>query len=327
VVEDIKVGSSEQRFSMFVSESFDPYCNLAYENFLAQNLKTGESCLFFWTNESSIFMGKFQNPWAECGVTSFVEEGGKLLRRPTGGGCVYHDKGCLNFSFLHSERDFRKDFNNSIILEGLKSLGINASANPRGDLVHSGKKFSGNAFRRAKNYSIHHGTLLINTDLNKLNATLCTQLGPITTKALPSIRSKVLNLSELVHGLKVEDVVNSIWKALKDFRLVNESLVLVKPELILAKNQLLMDLHQKFCSWDWIYGQTPKFNYQVGGHKVFVEKGLVSQFELMESLAEECLIKGDLARYLGMPFDSFINETSDFRSSSNHLDPKHLPDQ
>jgi len=166
---------------------------------------------------------------------------------------------------------------------------------------------------------------LINTDLDKLNQTLCTQLGPITTKALPSIRSKVLNLSEIVKDLKIEDVVNSIWMVLKSFRLVSEPLALVKPELIIAKNQSLMDLHQKFYSWDWIYGQTPKFSYQVGTHMVFVEKGLVSQIELIDSLAEQCLMTDDLGRFLGMPFDFFLNEISDYHNSSSHLHPKHLP--
>lgn len=104
----------------------------------------------------------------ECRTELLESEGGKLARRSTGGGAVYHDSGNLNFSFIlpRSSQDFL--IQAGIITKAVGKSGINAYVNGRNDIVTDQGKFSGNAFTYRKNRALHHGTVLVDVDREKL---------------------------------------------------------------------------------------------------------------------------------------------------------------
>ena len=58
-------------------------------------------------------------------------------------------------------------------------------------------KFSGSAFKQKKDRSFHHGTLLINANIEKLNDYLFAKDKRIEAKGIKSVRSNVENLSNL----------------------------------------------------------------------------------------------------------------------------------
>ena len=98
------------------------YTNLAFENAIAEsiNSKPDLSVLLMWISEPCIVYGRHQNPWLECDVKHSGEEGVEAVRRYSGGGCVYHDHGNLNISFLTNRLKFDRKTNLSIIKEGLE---------------------------------------------------------------------------------------------------------------------------------------------------------------------------------------------------------------
>jgi lipoate-protein ligase A len=129
------------------------------------------------------------------------ESGIKIVRRITGGGAVYHDLGNVNYTFISSRRaeggiDFA--YFTEPIIEALASMGVAAELSGRNDLLAEGKKFSGNAQHSSGTRTLHHGTLLYNSDLSVLSSVLNVDEEKIRSKGIKSTRSRVINLSELV---------------------------------------------------------------------------------------------------------------------------------
>ena len=97
-------------------ESTDPFFNLAVEELLLKNSK--EEYLILGINRPSVIIGKHQS-WQTGRQTKFVVENNiPVIRRISGGGTVFHDKGNLNFSFIRQSEagrqvDFRKYTNQS----------------------------------------------------------------------------------------------------------------------------------------------------------------------------------------------------------------------
>jgi lipoate-protein ligase A len=102
----------------------------------------------------------------------------RVYTRTTGGGSVYFDPGNLNWSFyLRRTEGFvgaRKLFRAcaAVIVESLRTLGIDATFALPNRLDVAGRKISGMASRASLGAVLIHGTLLVSTDLDRLNA-LC----------------------------------------------------------------------------------------------------------------------------------------------------------
>ena len=131
---------------IYNAQGTDPHENLAAEKVLMDALAPGEAMLYLWQNLNTVVIGKNQNAWLECRTSLLDEEGGKLARRLSGGGAVYHDLGNLNFTFLMCKEDYNLDKQVAVIQKACALAGIHAEKSGRNDLLADGRKFSGNAF-------------------------------------------------------------------------------------------------------------------------------------------------------------------------------------
>lgn len=151
-------------------KNYDPRINLAIEEYALKHLDINETYLLFYINEPSIIIGKNQNTIEEINTKYVEDQQIHVVRRLSGGGAVYHDKGNLNFSFItkddgNSFHNFKK-FTEPVV-EALKKLGVNAELSGRNDLMAEGRKISGNAQFSTKGRMFSHGTLLFDSEIEK----------------------------------------------------------------------------------------------------------------------------------------------------------------
>lgn len=241
--------------SIITSSTFDPWYNLALEEFLLKHVRENEIILYLWQNDNTVVVGKNQNCWKECKCDELEKNGGKLARRLSGGGAVYHDLGNLNFTFIMDKKLYDLEKQLKVIIEALKNVDIEAEFSGRNDITVNGKKFSGNAFYNTKNTVLHHGTLLINSDLSKLAGYLQVSKEKIQSKGVESVQSRVINLKEINGSITLEQVINNLNSTfIKLYGGKGEA-----TDINLFEEEI-NSLYNKYSSWQWRYGESPSFD-------------------------------------------------------------------
>ncbi len=243
---------------IYLTSSKDPAVNLAIETHLIQNAKYNDIILLLWQNENTIVIGRNQNPYQECNLEEIRINNVSLVRRCSGGGAVYHDLGNLNFSFITGEENYDVNKQLQVIIECLKPFGLNAKYSGRNDIVIDGKKFSGNAFYSENDINCHHGTLLLDVDVQKMMRYLSVSAIKIDSKAIASVKSRVVNLSELNPDISIETIKKSLYNS---FELVYGTVESIE-ELNISMD-IIKDEVTKNRSWDWIYSQSPSYSITI----------------------------------------------------------------
>ena len=244
------------RLSIYESDGVDPHRNLAIEQHLHESVEGGCCLLYLWQNAHTVVIGRNQNAWAECRTSLLLKEGGRLARRLSGGGAVYHDLGNLNFTFLMREADYDLDRQLNVIQTACALLGIETERSGRNDVLASGRKFSGNAFYRHEGRAYHHGTLLVDTDTARMGRYLSPSKAKLEAKGVPSVRARVVNLSELNPAITVD--------ALKDALRTAFSTVYGLPAEPFAgiDEARVQKLAAHYASDAWLYGQKLPFTFR-----------------------------------------------------------------
>ena len=245
-----------KKTQVIVSNQHDPYLNLAVETWLTDHQDRGMVTMYLWKNEQTVVIGLNQNPFAECDVKRLNEEGGHLMRRRTGGGAVYHDLGNLNFSFIADKSDYDVRKQQSVIQEALKPFGLEAEISGRNDLTCQGRKFSGNAFFNGPDNNLHHGTILIKTDGEKMQRYLTVNQAKLQKHGVKSVASRVVNLSELA-DITSENIVEPLIQSF-------EKVYGMKAEHLHFESIALLDEIQntvrRISSHDYLYGKWEHFH-------------------------------------------------------------------
>ncbi len=242
---------------LWIGTGCDPQENLAVEQALLEATDAGCCTLYLWQNQNTVVIGKNQNAWKECRTALLEQEGGKLARRLSGGGAVYHDLGNLNFTFLLPTEDFDLSRQFSVLQRALLRLGIPAELSGRNDLTADGQKFSGNAFYHHAGRSYHHGTLLVSADLDRMSRYLRPSAAKLKAKGVDSVRSRVTNLCALRETLTVAKLQTALIDAFTEVYGSVPTFAAPDPEAVAR-------LTARNRSWEWNYGAQLPFDFSCG---------------------------------------------------------------
>ncbi|KAJ1923281.1 hypothetical protein IWQ60_005971 [Tieghemiomyces parasiticus] len=200
-----------------------------------------------------------------------------LVRRQSGGGTVYHDRGNSLYTVFMPRKDFTRRASAALVTRSLHMLDIPASVNERNDIVIGSCKISGSAYKIIGKNAYHHGTMLISSNLNELADCLRSPRTNIESKGVDSVRSPVTKLVD--YSLTVDH--DAFCTAVTDefYRTYNPEAEQRRPIVIDATtalaNRHIVEYRDKLKSWEWIFGQTPEFTNTVRCEQPWLKASLV----------------------------------------------------
>ena len=293
---------------IYHAQGFDPHENLAAEKVLMDALQPGEAMLYLWQNLNTVVIGKNQNAWLECRTSLLSDEGGKLARRLSGGGAVFHDLGNLNFTFLMCKEDYDLDKQVNVIQRACALAGIRAEKSGRNDLLAEGRKFSGNAFYQDKVHAYHHGTLMVDVDKEKLGRYLSPPQAKLQAKGVASVRSRVVNLKELSPDLTIAGMRANMAQAFQEvYGMTAEPFTLTE-----AMEEDIRKLKERYSSWDYLYGAPlaftfsceEKFQWGYVGLQLDAKGGIINDVDINTDAMDWTLAEAIAKALKGCRFDT-----------------------
>ena len=282
------------RYTPCVLPGLDPLDHLAAENVMLETLDAEQALLVFYINGPSVIIGRNQNPWREVAPGAPAP----FFRRASGGGAVYHDEGNLNWAFIVPRHRHDQDAELEALARGISACGVDVEPGARGGIYcglssgYGGRKVSGTARRFSPRSVLHHGTVLVSSDMRHLRASL----GGIETlddHSIASVPASPVNLADIVPGLTVQRVMETM----------SMSITGARPSALppgLIDGSRLEQEKLKLSSHDWLYGATPPFTVEVesGGKQVTMDV----RAGMLERVEASGLPASALEGYIGRAF-------------------------
>lgn len=304
---------------------------------LASNKQASEPILLLWQNAPTVVVGGRQNTLEEINLAFIEARKINVVRRTTGGGAVYHDLGNLNYSFVVPDatalrrrqpnvlpsNDLSAPTQKSFVtlsdsfrllsqpvVDVLRSWNLPAELSGRNDITVDGRKISGSAQARKNGRTLHHGTLLFDSNLDDVAAALRVDPEKFRSKAVSSVRSRVANVVDFLPESQRAGVIERFKTDL--LARLSESQHITTRELNeseLAQIQKLRD--EKYATWDWNFGASPRFQFR--SSRRFDWGKFELAFDVVRGRIERAQIFGDffafddlsplLTRLIGTPFE------------------------
>jgi lipoate-protein ligase A len=272
------------------SQSGDSYFNVALEEYLLKSYS--EDFFIIAVNDPTIIIGVNQNTYDEINALYVKQNSVKVVRRLSGGGAVFQDRGNLVFSSIHSDDDSALiDFSKvSAIISGFlkEKLNLDTSFSGRNDIVLDNRKVSGQARHKFENKILHHGTILLSSNKKCLTDALKFNPERYADRALRSNHERVTNINEhlpeTVTMEKFRDLfINYVRSCFPEAKMLELSHDDIDNINALVK--------EKYSTWEWNYGNKPDYNFS---NSVYSKNGNVDLYlNLEEDIITGIRVFGD----------------------------------
>jgi lipoate-protein ligase A len=274
----------------------NPYFNLAAEEYLLKELDCSENdYAYIYINNPAVVVGRNQNIYEEVDLKYCKSENIDICRRISGGGTVYHDLGNINIAFFSSSQMNKVNsysYFMQYLFEFLKLKGLDPYLNERNSIYIGDKKIGGNAQFTNKNNILSHCTLLFKSDLEKLEKSIGSPFNKIESKASKSVRSSVINISELINVNSINKFINELsifFQGNNRYRVVklNEQSIKIINDIYISK----------FESFNWIYARSPRCKITHNDGIFEIENGIITSSTITKFENLPFLPQGQLLKY------------------------------
>lgn len=276
----------------------DALHHFAVEEALARLLDEGHSppTLRMRKVHPAVSVGVYQNTWSEVDVAYCRAHGIQIVRRPNGGGAVYHEMDSFCFSAFFrrellpwSEEELYRLFATPAI-RTCADYGVVACFQGRNDVLVGERKIYGSAQLAWYDAFVQSGTFLVNIDFEVMELALTPPALKFAGKSARSIRERVTSLSrELGGALKTREVMSRFADHAAD--VLGIQLVpggLTPEEQALAAELLAV----KYSTDEWNFGSRPEYQVTVADR---AEEGVISLSADMEGeTIRKVRVTGDL---------------------------------
>lgn len=214
-----------------------------------------------------ITIGRHQNPWKECVLSQLEADGVELARRRSGGGAVFQDLGCSVFTFIWPADRLSHGKNFEVVLGALGRLGVKAEVKGRNDMTVDGKKISGSAFKYVPetNMSLHHGTILVNTDFSALQRYLTPDKRKLEAKGIKSVAARVLNIKDDFPEVDHDKWTEAMVATFRDLVCEGAEVPVeqISEDSAIAQEPAFTAIRSELEDPDFRFGATPEFSHHL----------------------------------------------------------------
>lgn len=189
---------------------------LAEEEYLART--SPKSDLFFmWQVNPSVIFGRNQDVETEVNTDYCRNHNIGMFRRKSGGGCVYADMSNVMLSYITPSDEVVSTFERylEMVVNVLGRMGIKATWTQNNDIMIGNRKVSGNAFYHIPGYSIVHGTLLYDTNMQNMVASITPPIEKLIKHGVESVRQRIALLKDYT-TMTLDDVKRFIKEELNE---------------------------------------------------------------------------------------------------------------
>ena len=255
----------------------------AVEEYVARHY-TDDDYFMGWRVNPTVMLGRNQLIDNEVNTDYCKEHKIDIFRRKSGGGCIYADKGCIQFSYISRTVNANEAFADYMqrMADLLKGLKIDAQLSGRNDILINETKVSGCAFYQLSNRSILHNSLLFDTQLDHLSNALTPAKEKLQSKGVASVRQRVTNVATYTQLdiLAFMDYVRQEMCGTEVLKLTEEDM------------KEVAEIEKELASDDFIYGKNPKYSL-VRKHRFEGVGTLEAHIELKNNIIGSINMVGD----------------------------------
>ena len=255
----------------------------AIEEYVARHY-TDDDYFMGWRVNPTVMLGRNQLIDNEVNTDYCKEHKIDIFRRKSGGGCIYADKGCIQFSYISRAVNANEAFAAYMqrMADLLKGLKIDAQLSGRNDILIDGTKVSGCAFYQLSNRSVLHNSLLFDTQLDHLSNALTPAKEKLQSKGVASVRQRVTNVATYTQLdiLAFMDYVQQEMCGTEVLELTEEDM------------KEVAEIEKELTSDEFVYGKNPKYSL-IRKHRFEGVGTLEAHIELKNNIIGSVNMVGD----------------------------------